>query len=227
MENVRTFRNSRIAHVFSDEIFIPLNANGKILLHLIPVDAFNPLKKFDLHLIEQKLIEKLTPISLGSLNWRYTFDGFVKYGLDDNGPTHFSYAQFFRGGIIEAMDGSLLEPDLSEPHEKYIFPSYEKRLIKAVTQYLKVLKEMEVGLPIFVFVSLLNVKHYSMNIDKNKHYYEEPNSIDRDVLMLPEVLIENFDVDVPHILKPIFDTIWNACGYSRSRNYNSEGNWID
>jgi hypothetical protein len=49
--------------------------------------------------------------------------------------------------------------------------------------------------------------------------------IDRDILLLPEVIIENYTDKVENILKPIFDTVWNACGFNGSSNYDEDGEW--
>ncbi len=49
--------------------------------------------------------------------------------------------------------------------------------------------------------------------------------IDRPVLVLPDVLIEDYTVNVPTALRPIFDAVWNATGFDRSFNYDEAGNW--
>ena len=49
--------------------------------------------------------------------------------------------------------------------------------------------------------------------------------IDRDVAILPQVQIGSLDQEVPTIMKPIFDAVWNACGLPRSYNYTENGIW--
>jgi hypothetical protein len=49
--------------------------------------------------------------------------------------------------------------------------------------------------------------------------------IDRDVLVLPDVMVEDFGGDPSQIMRPLFDMIWNASGLERSLNYDDEGNW--
>jgi hypothetical protein len=51
-------------------------------------------------------------------------------------------------------------------------------------------------------------------------------SIDRDTLVLPEVVIQDLSSKAKDILKPILDLVWNACGYPCSLNFDSNGNWI-
>lgn len=50
--------------------------------------------------------------------------------------------------------------------------------------------------------------------------------IEKDVLLLPEVLIENFEQNLAKTIKPVFDAIWNATGWSGSIHYDQDGNWI-
>ena len=39
---------------------------------------------------------------------------------------------------------------------------------------------------------------------------------DRDVILLPEVLLESFDTDIGLLMKPPFAMVWNAAGWARS-----------
>ncbi len=55
---------------------------------------------------------------------------------------------------------------------------------------------------------------------------ETQHPIDRDLLLLPEAVIENYSIKSEEILRPLFDLIWNACGFQRSLNFDKNGNWI-
>jgi len=50
-------------------------------------------------------------------------------------------------------------------------------------------------------------------------------TIDRDILLLPEVLVDEFSAETPQVLRPAFDALWQACGFERSQNYDASGNW--
>lgn len=62
---------------------------------------------------------------------------------------------------------------------------------------------------------------------KNSSYYDcgERNTVDRDILQLPEMVIDSFDINPEKILKESFDMIWNAFGFTHSFNYDKNGNW--
>jgi len=50
--------------------------------------------------------------------------------------------------------------------------------------------------------------------------------IDRDDLYVPDVKIESYDINIEDFMKPYFDFVWNACGESRSLNYDDNGKYI-
>jgi len=83
-------------------------------------------------------------------------------------------------------------------------------------------------LPIFIFLTLLGVKGCSIDVDPSKFppRFRKDNKIDRDILLLPEILLDNYDFIAEYILQESFDSFWNACGFSRSFNYDENGKWL-
>ena len=159
----------------------------------------------------------MQPFSATGWNHRYNLDGFLTYSRNVGGISS-SYLQLFRNGICEAVNSSLLkQSNLKIPN-----PLFEKTVINAFKNYISKLKELDVGLPIFAFLTLAGVKGYWMDSDPIG-ITEEP--IEKDVLLLPEIVIENFDFEVEDILKPCFNAVWNACGFPRSLNYDDSGKW--
>ena len=220
-ERIRNFRLDRISKVLANETPVPLYDNSKIVLHLIPVISFSPAQSYDISKIASNP-SSMPPIRSAGWNNRYNLDGFITYDGDQEDKSR-SYVQFFRNGIIEAVEGFLLRLRGERPTIPSI--AFEQELIKSLTDYLAVLKTLEVEPPIFIFLSLLGVKGYSMGIDTWRYDIEEIHTIDRDILQLPEVIIENYDEAAEKMLKPCFDSIWNACGFSRSFYYNDAGEW--
>jgi len=222
-ERIRRFREDRISKIFANETPVPFYDTAKIALHLIPIISFNPAQIYEISKIASRP-EELRPIYLSGLNHRYNFDGFLTYSSLIEGKSH-SYVQLFKNGIIEAVDGYLLDP--SHHDERLLIPSvaYEKELIKSLPDYLSILKTLNVELPIFIFLSLLGVKGYLMAFDQWE-FQDEVHTIDRDALLLPEIVIESYEVSAKDILRPCFDSIWNACGFPRTLNYNDAGEWV-
>jgi hypothetical protein len=219
-ERIRNFRRDRISNIVANETPILLPDTAKIVLHLIPITAFSSAQSLDIDKIASHA-EQMQPIIPYSWNHRYNLDGFLTHSVYKN-DLAYSYVQLFRNGIIEAVDASMLRP---REHGLFI-PGvlYEQNLINSLSNYLSVLKTLTVEPPIFVFLTLLGVKGYRMGTNRVDDL-DELNAIDRDIILLPEILIENYQVVAEHVLMPCFDTIWNACGFSNSWNY-EDGKWV-
>jgi len=216
-ERVRNFRQDRISNILADETPVPLYDNAKILLHIIPITSFEPAKSYDISKIASQPTE-MKPIYGSAWDHRYNLDGFLTYCTDSEGKAY-SYVQLYRNGIIEAVEAHLLESSGENP----LIPSvaYEEELISSLDTYLSLLETLEVEPPIFIFLTLLKVKGYLMALARG----EKSSPIDRDVLLLPEIVLEDYHVSAASVLRPCFDSIWNACGLPRSRNYDENGEW--
>lgn len=220
-ERIRRFNIDRASKILSGETAVPLYDNAKIALHLVPFISFNPAQFYNITPIaSQSTI--MPPINSDAAYHRYNLDGFVTYSGGEGGK-YYSYAQLFRSGIIEAVEALLLMPGGEEPTIPSI--SYEQALIKSFTDYLSVLKTLNVEPPIFVFLDLFGVRGYSMALSR-RFRHVEAHKIDRDVLLLPEIIVQNYEVRAEDVLKTAFDSIWNACGLPRSLNYDANGNWV-
>ncbi|MBL7130916.1 MAG: ATP-binding protein [Candidatus Omnitrophica bacterium] len=223
-DRIRRFREDRISKIYADEMFMPFNGNSKMVLHLIPFASFKPGEKYEIEKIASQP-RMLPPIYCSGWNSKYNLDGFLTYSGSATEKSH-TYTQLYRNGIIEAVNGSLIRE-----HDKgqLFIPSiaFEKELIASLKTYLKLMKDMKIELPIILFLTLVNVKGYSMYVDPWKMNFFHPPAIDREILLLPEVIIENYDIEAEQILKPCFDAVWNACGFPKSRNYDENGKWVE
>jgi hypothetical protein len=47
--------------------------------------------------------------------------------------------------------------------------------------------------------------------------------IDRDLIFLPEAIIEGYGPTAEEILKPIFEGVWQAAGFEKNLNYDEDG----
>jgi hypothetical protein len=217
---IKQFREERISKINANETPIPFYENAKIILHLIPVIAFNPAQRYDIDQIADNP-QLMAPICCSGYGYNYNLDGFLTYHQGPKNLSH-SYVQLFRNGIVEIVEGLLLKPDGGQ----LLIPSvvYEEELIKELPRFLSVLSALKVELPIFLFLSLVGVRGYSMAT--GGHFYRERSSIDRDVVALPEVIVENYSEGAERILKPCFDFVWNACGLPRSQNFSQDGKWM-
>jgi hypothetical protein len=230
-EKVRRFRDERIARIVADETPTPLPQRPKIVLHLLPIASLDPTARVDLAvLMRQNLLQK--PINPGD-GWspRFNLDGFLVHSDAGTPRMPVTYLQVFRNGALEAVESRLIsynnENNPFQPKEpQNLFSSIvcERTLIVALDGFLKVEKVLGMEPPVFVMLSLVGVTGYRILSEwtQNQASYQ----FDRDVLLLPEAMMESFDEPSDKLLQSSFDAIWNAAGYERCRHY-KDGRWFD
>lgn len=218
-EHIRNFRLARLGRIVASESPVLLNNNPKIVLHIVPARAFDPAVRFDVSQVAYD-ISLTKPIGAGGWNNRYNFDGFLTYAQYQGGVD--SYTQVFHHGSIEAVQASYIEAGKQEHGIRAT--AIENAITKHLEQYMKAQQIMGVEPPLFIMLSLLGVAGYRLSGSDYVPGNSDP--IDRNDLVVPEVMVEEFGLDPHRVMKPIFDAIWNAGGYERDPNYDSEGNWI-
>jgi len=216
VQNIKNFRIERLSKIVSQETPLSLAKIGKIVLHIIPFTSFDPTIRFDLNILRSNLPG---PIGTTLPDYRFNFDGLLTY-FADNVSNHSSYLQIFNNGIIEAAESYLLSYDNGIPAV-----AYEKELITAISKFLKAQKKLGVSAPIVIALSLVDVSGYHMTVDNSQRYSGKNHQIDRDSLIIPEIVLDDLDSEPTEFMKPIFDTIWNATGWEKSLNYDEHGKW--
>jgi hypothetical protein len=72
-------------------------------------------------------------------------------------------------------------------------------------------------------VTLHGLKGFEMDTGSPWQTVQHP--IDRDTLLLPEVLVEDFSVSTDNLLRPVFDALWQAAGFSSCEHYDAQGHY--
>ncbi|HRK75138.1 MAG TPA: ATP-binding protein, partial [Rhodothermales bacterium] len=217
---LRQFRMERISRIMANETPVRLFDEPKIVFHLLPLNAFDPSAQVDLGQHSGLVRDKLSLLLGGSPKYRYNFDGFLVYAPRNAEQETGAYTQFFRNGAIEYTDAVLLTQALNEKPflDTQIF---EEAILRAVTDSRTLYEGLNAAPPFVVMLSLMGVRgHY---IALNSRKILPGHTIDRDVLMVQEVLLESFEGEVDRVLKPCFDAIWQAGGYPYSMHYMMEG----
>lgn len=221
-DRIRNFRAERISLILSDQMPIALAPGPKTVLHVVPFDAFSGGHSFDVSRIYESDILPLRPLTRnGGFSSRHNFDGTVTYSPSNSGSPPPSYLQLFRSGIIELVDTRRIS---TYNNGQLMIPGtgWEDELLGAVRQYFDIQANLGVTPPLIVMLSLLNVKGARM-YGGHSSFSMEDDKVDRDHLLVPEVMAESFTADIAQLLKPTFDVVWNACGYSGSFGYGADG----
>jgi len=214
---LKEFRLDRISQIVADEGPVKQGNGAKIIVHIMPLNSFNMGARYDVKDMYQKLEQRSLRTLYGSGHMsRINFDGVLAFSPTYEGISD-SYMQIFNNGIGESVNTSMLD------NSQKLIPCicYEKEIIKFVEKYLKYITELEINPSYFIAVTLVNIKGYKMETRHILHPYS--NEIDRDILLIPGIVVEDLEKPIDSQLKPIFDSIWNSCGRMGSSNYNNEG----
>lgn len=235
---VNQFVSDRIIKIHSQTTPITIQEGATFILHIVPVSAFTSdykISQSQLNSLKERggLFPPAWPAYNNSsliCSCKITLEGLLT--RDEKGIERLcrSYSHFYRNGIIESVLAYPLHENIAgwSPGKHSILPvmDYEKRLVKNLTYYLSQLKAMDIFPPFFIFLSLVSAENYCLayNADGINGYYPT-DKIDRNIIQLPSEIIENFDIEVPKLLKSYFDALFNACGLPGSVNYDHDGNW--
>jgi len=211
VERIRAFRTDRIIALSNNQTPVTFAPNPKIVLHCIPIESFASESQHDVMQFYET--PDLPPMGSSGWNHRINLDGVLLYS---GGNPAFSYTQLYRNGVLEAVHGGVLA---HEYEGRRVIPSiaYEEVVFRYLPLCFRALQEIGCNVPIVIAMTLTNVRGLQ---------FPGGYAIDRDTLVLPETVVEDFSTPPGKILKPMFDLVWNACGYSASANFDTEGNWI-
>jgi len=226
-ERIRSFIQNRLSNIISDETPVPLSIPHRLVLHIIPISSFLNRQRLSLN-SKRGFLYDFRPIETGVDGSRYNLDGFLTYGVNPKDKTVFdAYCQIFFDGTIESVYADILREEGGvKPKGGTAFiasVAYEKYLIMAVSSYFKGYQKLGIDAPLIISMTLMGCKGAYMWVGSRLMRNWHP--IDRDVAILPEIQCESLDEDVPTIMKPIFDSVWNACGHPHSFNYDDNEKW--
>lgn len=208
----------------SSPIHIPVN-DAKVVLHIIPYSYSYNNNSFDISGARTHF-QKLPPINDAPIYFRFNIDGWVTY---NKGQLDTSYLQFFRNGTIETTTNSIIARESNLIASKLL----EERIIQSVYKSLVFYRENHFYPSFFVFISLTRLTGKRMALPQNKinmHHRQENKVFDRDIIILPELLLEKYNENINELarqFKTTFDYLWNSAGWEGSPNYLDDGNYVE
>jgi len=104
IDRIRNFRSHRVNEILENKTPIKLEDGPRIILHVIPLNAFTPGFNYNVSLLYPHR-HNLIPKWDADLSVRYNFEGFVVYLVCGPGKSY-AYAQFYRNGLVEIVDTS-------------------------------------------------------------------------------------------------------------------------
>lgn len=222
-KRIKEWRDDRLGHIMANSGPVLMKEGPCLVLHVVPMSIFSDPHRYTIAELSDKKASAppLSASPLGGWDSRINIDGRLTILRDPREPSKaIDYAQAFRSGAIEAATKqSITRGDDGIYYLEYRY--YELYILTAMDLYAKALTHLDVSVPVALTLSVIGAKGAYMNYGD---FPEEFVRLDRDVLLLPEVLVDDLSQDVATMLRPLFDSVWNAFGHPRCYNYDNEGN---
>jgi Putative DNA-binding domain len=217
-ERIRTFQADRLVKITAGETPIPMNRAGKVVMHVISFPSFADGRLIDIATVLSEGTH--LPIAPDELyvprTGKVNLEGYVNYASGQRQ----AYAQFFRNGAIEGVAELRTDDGVSS---RFVGGDFTHLVVRHLQQYLQVAKSYEMGLPIYIFLSLCNATKAAYRHAPEGFGWVETKPLGREIVALPEIYIDDFDVDIPTALRPVFNVLWNAVGLLQCEIYDGQG----
>ena len=218
---IRDFRTERLGRILSGDTPVPLAEGPALVLHVVPtqaalggvqVDITQYVAPGNLHLPR---FGRLTAYST-----RVNLDGAVLVGHAGRGELCPGHTVLFRNGLFEGVVILNRRPQ----GERFVLPSraFEDWTIGFVDYTRTELQRLGVSQELSVMLSLLRARDVELGLAFHVGYGAGQCLFDRDVVALPDVLLEEGESSEMG-LRPAFDLMWQAAGFARSFNYRTQG----
>lgn len=228
-EQIRSFRAERLGRIIAGETPVPLAAHPKVIVHVIPYEAFAGHPSLELNANDGSGLFRPLFRSYGGTT-RWNIDGLLTFEKLPNEDAATAYSQLFRNGIYEGIDAGMITGEIHDQYKApYLYGQWlEDKLNGELANSLEVLRRIGVQPPMAVLVTLIGVNGYLM-IAGERFFGHSSQQIDRDILLLPDIVldahIQDYRDQLPRLMRPVVDAFWQAGGWPGSPFYDADGTW--
>lgn len=124
---------------------------------------------------------------------------------------------------IEAVNGGLVRLDPRTAKEFYGI-HIERSLVNAFRSYQQLWTLLELTGPFVVGLVLSGVRECRI-VAGPQFGFDDRKGIDRDIVFVPDVLIEDMSLEPSVLLRPLLNSLWNAGGWPASPLFGADGIW--
>ena len=220
IHRVFQFRDQRIADLAMGRGARPLQGDGRLILHIVPLASVTARLQVDIRAAHERN-GSFRPISTTGYSPRFNLHGFIN---ERGGELNHGYTQLYRDGKIEATKATIWRQHEGGP----IIPAiaFERWIFEVLAGYVDGLRNLDVAPPLVVLLTLDGVLGARYAIGDH-HFLDDPGTFDQAVVTLPECYIDEYGTaaDYQRAMRPAFDTLWNSAGAGRARTFNEDGSW--
>ncbi|WP_434116263.1 AlbA family DNA-binding domain-containing protein [Paraburkholderia caffeinilytica] len=224
-QQVLAFRDQALQRIVRHTGPAPELALPAFVCHVVPVSAMTRPDGHDVDALRAAAV-KLQPASpSGHALERpiINLDGVVCMADRNADEMQTGYAQLYRDGCVELVDGDLFRSGYSQrenEEQPVVFPEiYERPLVRyGFRAIADTLATLGVPAPAYLMLSWVVASGTPIAVMRNRHHADfRPLPIHLTQLVAPPVYLEDFDVDPLTVLRPAFDVLWNAVGVAHTQ----------
>lgn len=224
-ERVRDFRLDRISRILAEETPALVSSDSLLTIHFAPLSAQHIDRSEKFSDVRSEVLSPICTMKRGGGSTRFNLDGilFFEESVGEAAPA--SYAQLFRDGSVEIVDVWALSSTQKKAERRISTGHVEERMLECMEAYVNLMGALEVAPPFACMVSLLRVQGSRLKL-----YEHSPmpvrHGIDRNNVLLPDVVVHELPVEADKVLRDAMDDLWRAGGYSRCQHFDENGNWV-
>jgi hypothetical protein len=226
-ERAREFRAERLGRICADDAPVALSSAKFVCVHAIPHAGLAGGVAVDIERAAgTEFYSYMSPLgSTGYDRTIFNLDGLLAYNSVRDSDRRMSYLQLFRNGIVESIDAAAIENPSKQHGDGIGSGAFGPDLFGFIRRVQRLWRALEVEPPASILVSLLGVKGARLFVNPEltgRH----TGLFDRDRLLLPDLMLVDFEGDASAQIKPLMDTLWQAADFARCMDYNEAGVWI-
>lgn len=226
-KRIDDFKMSRYYEILSNKYNKLIYDSPIFVIHYIPLSALNDTTYLSINDIKQAM-NKANSMALGyGYSKRITLDGIA---MDYKENERSSFALYKNNGVIEKATTNFFKKEYTVTS---VYPNPVIDIINGYQILNKVISDFNevkeyytnvgINAPLIITCSILNAQGFTI---PTRDFYDIFGKIDRDILLIDNLYVENLNDETELILKPLFDSIYNACGYEKCPAYDNNGNYI-
>jgi hypothetical protein len=217
LEILRTRAEQRTQNAFGQ----PVTGKAQLVLHVVPV--FPHSRGWDLG--DPEVDARLRQVApLGERQpyrqWRHSLAG---YGSEFRGTAH---VLFLRSGAVEFQRYDPVNVRSRSEGQVTLFPAYavERSVRDALRRCAALSADGLLPMPVLVQLAVLGVEGTRMH--GAPHADTDERALEDDEVVLTAFVMNSWD-ELPGAERALFDEMWQAWGFPRSWNYDTDGEPIE
>ena len=223
-ERLRDFRIRRLDLILDPSGPVGIGETACVVLHVVPLSSMDEAALVDLTSSEARAaLGQLSPMHSSGWSRRFSIDGYLAYfgHRDEQLGFQSSCVQVLRQGAIEAVNTTMF--DVRPNQVPTMRPmALETELVKAIGAHWKALRALV--RPPRSGPAFADGREGRQLREHNG--FASGDCFDRDDILIPDILLDEADPDVPALTRPAFDAMAQAAGAPASRSFDVDGRWL-